>query len=406
MARRNAWSLDRPAYIATHIPAAHTVEQDAESSAVAYLYETKEGKPAAACFSGKRSAPDSRYQFGSEAARAKHVADHAAGVRRNEAFRVEQREKRKQASRAAANMEVPADGYMSAPAVAVWLRKCLAETFPGVKFSVTSDRSLRVSWVDGPAVRDVDRVANVFAGSYFDGSIDYEGSIYHRIDGREVRFGASYVFTSRELSLAAARIGAEAARAAWVAEGGANVPACLVIEQRGSGSGYVHAEANPAFGGCVEGRFPGEVELLGPVDEDGRRMSWTLGTREALGAWFDKVQRDAGAFQPQASATLQRIEIRGTDGYGMNGPAADGGEVGRGYPRPKEPAPDAEAVQAVEQARADLLADLVEQANAARREEAAQPRVVACEVIDFAPHLEAFRARADAAKPANASRVN
>ncbi|MBN3733185.1 LPD29 domain-containing protein [Burkholderia sp. Tr-20390] len=88
---------------------------------------------------------------------------------------------------------------------AALIRKALKEAFPGVKFGVRSHTysggaSISVSWTDGPNVAQVDDVATRFKGAYFDGSIDYQGSIYHMMGGQQVRFGADYVNTRRDHS--------------------------------------------------------------------------------------------------------------------------------------------------------------------------------------------------------------
>lgn len=85
------------------------------------------------------------------------------------------------------------------------IRKALGESFEGIKFSVRSSvyaggSSINVSWVDGPNLAQVEAVAKVFEGSYFDGSIDYKGSRYAMIDGQQVRFGADFIFCNREYS--------------------------------------------------------------------------------------------------------------------------------------------------------------------------------------------------------------
>lgn len=95
--------------------------------------------------------------------------------------------------------------YLSCADTAAMVRKALKESFPGIKFSVRSSvysggASIYVKWVDGPNSAQVDAVAQVFAGSYFDGSIDYQGSRYAMIDGLQVRFGADFIFCERSYS--------------------------------------------------------------------------------------------------------------------------------------------------------------------------------------------------------------
>lgn len=115
--------------------------------------------------------------------------------------------------------------YLSCAETAAMLRKALKEAFPGVKFSVKSKTysggaSISVSWTDGPNEAQVASISGVFSGSYFDGSIDYKGSVFHMIDGQEVRFMADHVFTHREVSeKMAAPILARLAKKWGVAEG-------------------------------------------------------------------------------------------------------------------------------------------------------------------------------------------
>lgn len=92
--------------------------------------------------------------------------------------------------------------YLSCAETAKLVRQALKESFPGVKFSVRSEvyaggASIRVNYTDGPADKLVEQVAKAFEGSYFDGMIDYKGSVYHQVDGKPVRFGADFVFVNR-----------------------------------------------------------------------------------------------------------------------------------------------------------------------------------------------------------------
>ena len=95
--------------------------------------------------------------------------------------------------------------YISTADTAKLIRQALKEAFPGVKFSVRSDTysggsSIRVRWTDGPNDAQVSDITGTFCGGYFDGSIDYKGSIYHMIDGETVHFCADFVFTNRDYS--------------------------------------------------------------------------------------------------------------------------------------------------------------------------------------------------------------
>lgn len=98
--------------------------------------------------------------------------------------------------------------YLTCAETAVLVRKALKEAFPGVKFSVRSSNysmgaSMRVEWLDGPNEAQVEAVTRTFQGSYFDGAIDYKGSVYHMLDGQQVRFGADSIHCTRRYSAAA-----------------------------------------------------------------------------------------------------------------------------------------------------------------------------------------------------------
>jgi hypothetical protein len=67
--------------------------------------------------------------------------------------------------------------YLSVAETARLIRAALKSAFPGVKFSVRSEKysggcSVDVSWIDGPTVKEVDAVAGMFEGKRFDGMID------------------------------------------------------------------------------------------------------------------------------------------------------------------------------------------------------------------------------------------
>ncbi|MEX3582007.1 MAG: LPD29 domain-containing protein [Burkholderia sp.] len=102
--------------------------------------------------------------------------------------------------------------YLSCAETDKLVRATLKEAFPGVKFSVKNstysmDASISVRWTDGPNTKQVDSVVGHFEGSYFDGGIDFKGSIYHMRttpDGFEkVSMGTDCIHTSRDFSDAA-----------------------------------------------------------------------------------------------------------------------------------------------------------------------------------------------------------
>ncbi|MBM2886756.1 hypothetical protein JFK97_20405 [Chromobacterium phragmitis] len=94
--------------------------------------------------------------------------------------------------------------YLTTAETTALIRKALKEAFPAVKFTVRkSGNSVNVGWTDGPSRDQVDTVAGHFSGAYFDGMIDYEGSIKHMCDGQMVSMGIKYVFCNRSHSPAA-----------------------------------------------------------------------------------------------------------------------------------------------------------------------------------------------------------
>ncbi|MCY0387921.1 hypothetical protein OVY01_11875 [Robbsia sp. Bb-Pol-6] len=98
--------------------------------------------------------------------------------------------------------------YLSCAETAKLVRQALKEAFPRVNFSVRSKRysggaSISVRWTDGPNDAQVSAITSGFAGAYFDGSIDYQGSVYHMLQGKQVSFGADFIFTTRDDSEAA-----------------------------------------------------------------------------------------------------------------------------------------------------------------------------------------------------------
>jgi len=100
--------------------------------------------------------------------------------------------------------------YINVTDTAKLVRKALKRTFKGTKFRVRSERyaggsSVSVSWTDGPTVAQVDEVAKLFQGANFDSMQDlmqYHTTLLSNADGsvEEVRFGADFVSTYREMS--------------------------------------------------------------------------------------------------------------------------------------------------------------------------------------------------------------
>lgn len=77
--------------------------------------------------------------------------------------------------------QVKPDAWIDAAVAAKFARRDLKRAFPGVKFSVRTDKysggsSIDVRWVDGPTSKQVDAVVQKYGGAGFDGMIDLK---YH-----------------------------------------------------------------------------------------------------------------------------------------------------------------------------------------------------------------------------------
>ncbi len=95
--------------------------------------------------------------------------------------------------------------YVSVTDTAKEIRAALKAAFPGVKFSVRSDKyaggaSIRVYYTDGPALRAVEDVAKQFAGATFDGMIDLKEYHTSQHNGEVVHWGADFVFVNQDFS--------------------------------------------------------------------------------------------------------------------------------------------------------------------------------------------------------------
>jgi Large polyvalent protein associated domain 29 len=181
--------------------------------------------------------------------------------------------------------------YISCANTAKLVRSALAESFPGIKFSVRSSiysggASIDISWIDGPTSSQVKSVSDHFEGSYFDGMIDYKGCVYHTLDGQPVRFGANFIFESREYSDALLKRAIDAIVTGY---GG-----CDPITVEGYRNGDAHTWRNT--GGCDLGRA---------------LQCWLSGNN----AGADWIMPDQG-MQPKPSKTLDRVKFAGSDEYG------------------------------------------------------------------------------------------
>ncbi len=112
--------------------------------------------------------------------------------------------------------------YISSADTSKLVRKTLKENFPGIKFSVTSKNSIRVSWVDGPMISEVEKVAGHFHSSDFDGMQDLETS-----NGQP--YLNSYIFFNRSYTKATI----EAAAGKFSEKYGANIELPEIKESNG-----------------------------------------------------------------------------------------------------------------------------------------------------------------------------
>lgn len=92
------------------------------------------------------------------------------------------------------------------------IRADLKANYPRTRFSVRSSTysggaSIRVSWIDGATIEEIDRLVKRYEGASFDGMIDlksYNDPTLMAFAGQDtpvlVSFGADFIFTDRELS--------------------------------------------------------------------------------------------------------------------------------------------------------------------------------------------------------------
>jgi hypothetical protein len=191
--------------------------------------------------------------------------------------------------------------YMSCAETAKLVRQALKESFPGVKFGVTSKTysggaSINVEWSDGPNGAQVEAVTGQFEGAYFDGGIDYKGYKNHSLDGKPVSFGANFIFESRECSEALI----ERAIAFVAAKYGASPEGITVAAYK-----------------------KGELWKVSPLSNGEGSRFWS---------WEEQVRKAAGKMtsfaMPAKSATLARLAFVGDDGYGAGTVGMPGGNGG------------------------------------------------------------------------------
>lgn len=195
--------------------------------------------------------------------------------------------------------------YLSCAETAKLLRQALKETFPRIKFSVRSSvyaggASIRVGWLNGPSADQVKKVTGPFAGSYFDGMIDYKGSRYATLDGKPTRFGADFIFTERSFG-----------------ESAVDAEIALQVAKWG-----IDEERIPARAYRVAAFRNGELYNV-PAGAHGLASEINAGLAETTFCLNSDVR---------PSATLARVKDAGDDGYGqgtVGTPENPGG--GRGY---------------------------------------------------------------------------
>ena len=191
------------------------------------------------------------------------------------------------------------------------IRKALKESFPGIKFSVrgksyAGGASTRIYWIDGPTADQVEHLISAFEGSYFDGMIDYKGSRYAWLDGREVSFMADFLFCERshsdslKLRMVKRLIGKYVDQCDYLKNGPDQV-----IEDWQQGRLY--------------NVFP-------------RGGDWSM--ENSLQSELGKAcAKHTFSPFPEHSATLDRVAFKGSDGYGAGQPDRDGNGNGYGgYP--------------------------------------------------------------------------
>lgn len=143
-------------------------------------WHAEHGKIAMKAWGFKADKPAWYYIFPNEAAARDYSTKYAAGVQRNAEYRAKRDADRKAArcnGVEAIYAKAAKEGRVSCTEAAVCLRVVLAREFPSVKFSVRSDRCIRVSWTDGPSSTEVEAIARNYAGQGFDGMIDLRYNI-------------------------------------------------------------------------------------------------------------------------------------------------------------------------------------------------------------------------------------
>lgn len=185
--------------------------------------------------------------------------------------------------------------YLTCAETAKLIRQALKEAFPEVKFSVKSSvysggASIRVKYTDGPNTKQVEAVAKVFEGSYFDGMQDYKGSVNNMIDGITVRFGADFIFVNRDYSDALVQKGIDAVYREYAGNFKGDARPKVTVEDYRNGN--VFKRDIP----CMTGNYFGFSEVLNR-----------------------KLCKMSDRLQVGNSATAGKVIYLGNDGYSQVG---------------------------------------------------------------------------------------
>ena len=195
--------------------------------------------------------------------------------------------------------------YISQTETNKLIRKVLRESFPGIRFSVRArGGSTNIDWTDGPNANQVERLVSTFEGSYFDGMIDYKGSRYAVLDGKEVHFMADFIFTHRDCSPELER----------------KMAMRLIDKYRHQCEYLEHATPKS----LLEDWHAGRLYNVYPCGGD-----WS--NHNALDSILNrKLYKHTLYPFPEHSKTLDRVRFSGDDGYGAGtiGRNGTGGENG------------------------------------------------------------------------------
>lgn len=177
--------------------------------------------------------------------------------------------------------------YITCVETAKLIRAALKESFPAVKFRVTSKvysggASISIYYNDGPTQKQVERVVAPFEGAYFDGMQDYKGSNYANLDGQEVRFGPDYIFVKRQYSIPFLETVTNQVCQMY----GVDMSLIKIVDTQYSGA-YIDCPATLTAGG--------------------RYLNQTVNI----------IMADTSLCDPLLSKTLTRVYSMGDDGYGQ-----------------------------------------------------------------------------------------